>query len=52
MFAAIYIPEFPLETVLRAEPDLRDQPTVVIDGKPPVLTVLAANEPEIGRAHV
>ena len=44
MFAAIYIPDFPLEAVLRAEPDLRDQPTVVLDGKPPVLTVLAANE--------
>jgi protein ImuB len=44
MFAAIYIPEFPLEAVLRAEPDLRNQPAVVIDGKPPVLTVLAANE--------
>jgi len=44
MFAAIYIPDFPLEAILRAEPDLRDQPAVVLDGKPPVLTVLAANE--------
>ena len=44
MFAAIYIPDFPLEAVLRAEPDLRDQATVVLDGKPPLLTVLAANE--------
>ncbi|MBV9087403.1 MAG: DNA polymerase Y family protein [Acidobacteriaceae bacterium] len=44
MFAAIYIPDLPLEAVLRAEPDLRDQATAVTDGKPPVLTVLAANE--------
>jgi protein ImuB len=43
MFAAIYIPDFPLEAVLRAEPELREQPVAVLDGKPPVLTVLAAN---------
>ena len=43
MFAAIYIPDFPLEAVLRAEPELREQAVAVLDGKPPVLTVLAAN---------
>ncbi len=43
MFAAIYIPDFPLEAVLRAEPELREQAVAVLDGKPPVLTVISAN---------
>lgn len=44
LFACIYVPDFPVEAALRAEPELRDQAAMVVDGKPPLLTVIAANE--------
>ena len=44
MYACIYIPEFPVEAFLRTSPELREQPIAVLDGTPPMLTVIAANK--------
>ena len=44
MFACIYIPNFPVAAVLRAEPELRTQAVAVLEGKPPLEKVLAVNE--------
>jgi protein ImuB len=43
-FACIYVPEFPVEAILRAEPDLRTQAVAVLEGKSPLEKVLAVNE--------
>jgi protein ImuB len=43
-FACIYIPHFILQSALRAEPELRSQPAGILDGNPPLLTIVAANE--------
>lgn len=43
-FAAIHIPNFPVQAVIRAEPSLRGVPLALIDGTPPVLNVVAVNE--------
>lgn len=42
-FACIFVPNFPVAAVLRAEPDLRSQPVAVLEGKPPLEKVLAVN---------
>ena len=44
MFVCVHIPDFPVAAVIRAEPDLRDQAVAVIEGAPPLVTVIAANE--------
>jgi len=44
LFACIYVPDFPVEAILRIAPELREQIVVVLDGTPPMLTVIAANE--------
>lgn len=44
MFACIYIPNFPVAAVLRAEPELRSQLIAVFEGKPPLEKILAVNE--------
>ncbi len=44
MFACIYIPDFPVETIVRAEPLLREQAVTVLEGKPPLVRVIALNE--------
>jgi len=44
LFAAIYVPDFPVEALVRAEPMLREHAVAVLDGTPPLLTVLACNE--------
>ncbi len=44
MFACIFIPDFIVEAVLRAEPMLRGQAVAVLEGKPPLCYVVAANE--------
>ena len=44
MFACIYIPDFPVEAIVRAEPLLRERAVAVLDGKPPVVRVVALNE--------
>jgi protein ImuB len=44
MFACIYVPNFPVVAILRAEPELRTQAVAVFEGNPPLEKVLAANE--------
>ena len=51
MFAALYIPDFPVEAVIRRNDGmngrgiaLREQPVAVLEGKPPLEKVVAANE--------
>jgi protein ImuB len=43
-FACIYVPDFPVESILRAEPELRSQAVAVLEGKPPLQTILSENE--------
>lgn len=44
MYACIFIPDFIVEAVLRAEPLLRGQAVAVLEGKPPLCYVVGANE--------
>jgi protein ImuB len=44
-FASIHVPEFSVQAVIRAEPPLRGRAVALIEGKPPVYSVVAANEP-------
>jgi len=44
MFACIYIPDFPVEAMVRAEPLLREYAVAVLEGKPPLTRVVALNE--------
>jgi len=43
-FACIFVPDFPAEAILRAEPELRSQAVAVLEGKPPLQKVFALNE--------
>jgi protein ImuB len=43
VFASIFIPHFPVQSLVRSEPDLLGRPLAVVDGTPPVLKVVAAN---------
>ncbi len=43
LFACIYVPDFPVEALLRTAPELRERLVAVLDGTPPMLTVIAAN---------
>jgi protein ImuB len=43
-FAAIYIPNFPVQAVVRAEPALRGAAIALVEGAPPVAKVAALNE--------
>src|SRR3954466_13886297 len=43
MFAAIFIPDFSLEAIVRAEPLLRERPVAVLEGAPPLERVMLAN---------
>jgi protein ImuB len=43
-FGCIFVPDFPLEALLRSQPELRQKPVAVLDGKPPLETVVAAND--------
>ncbi len=43
-FACIYVPDFPVEALLRMEPELRSQPVVVLEGKVPLQKVFGINE--------
>ena len=43
-FACIFVPDFPVEALLRAEPELRPQALAVLEGKAPLQTVFALNE--------
>jgi protein ImuB len=44
MFACIHIPDFPVEAMVRAEPVLRDRAVAVLEGKSPLVRVIALNE--------
>ena len=43
-FACIFVPDFPMEAILRAEPELRSQDVAVLEGKPPLQKIIAVNE--------
>lgn len=43
-FACIFVPDFPVEAILRSEPDLRSRAVAVLDGKAPLKQVFAQNE--------
>jgi protein ImuB len=43
-FACIFVPDFPVAALLRAEPDLRSHPLAVLEGKAPVQDIFALNE--------
>ncbi len=43
-FGCIFVPDFPLEAILRAEPELRSRAVAVLDGKAPLQKVFARNE--------
>jgi protein ImuB len=43
-FACIFVPDFPVEAILRSEPELRSRAVAVLDGKAPVQKVFAQNE--------
>jgi len=44
LFACIYVPQFPVQAIARTESELREQPIAVLDGNPPLLTIIAANQ--------
>ncbi len=44
MFACIYIPDFSVEAIVRVEPWLREQAVAVLEGKSPLVRVVALNE--------
>jgi protein ImuB len=44
-FACIFVPDFPVQALLRVEPDLRSQAVAVLEGKAPLEKVFAVNEP-------
>ena len=43
-FACIFVPDFPVEARLRAEPELRSQAVVILEGTVPLQKVFAVNE--------
>ena len=43
-FACIYVPNFPVAAALRAEPELGARPLAILEGKPPLETILAVND--------
>jgi protein ImuB len=44
VFACIFVPDFPVEALLRVEPELRSQAVAVLEGKAPLQKVFAVNE--------
>ncbi len=43
-FACIFVPDFPVEALFRAEPELRSQAVAVLEGKAPLQKLFAVNE--------
>src|SRR6266853_4299520 len=43
-FACVFVPNFPVAAVFRAEPELRAQAVAIFEGKPPLEKVFAVNE--------
>ena len=50
-FACIFVPDFPAQAIVRTEPGLCSRAVAVLEGKPPLETILAANE-ETRRAGI
>ena len=44
MFACIHVPDFPVAAIVRGEPLLRERAVAVLEGKPPLVRVIALNE--------
>ena len=42
-FACLFVPDFPVQAVIRLEPELRDKPVAVLEGEPPLTKVFAIN---------
>jgi protein ImuB len=42
-FACLFVPDFPVQAVVRLEPELRDKVVVVLEGAAPLTRVFAAN---------
>lgn len=43
-YACIFVPDFSTAAIVRAEPELRDRPVAVVEGKPPLEKICSANE--------
>jgi protein ImuB len=43
-YACVYVRDFPVQTLLRLHPDLRNKPCVVTEGKPPLERVISLND--------
>src|SRR5580692_7120419 len=43
-FACIYVPNFPVATALRVEPELQARALAILEGKPPLERIIAVNE--------
>jgi protein ImuB len=43
LYAAVHVPEFPAQAILRLRPDLQSAPVVILDGSPPQERVCALN---------
>ena len=43
-FACIFVPDFPVAAIVRAEPELCSEAVAVVEGKPPLEKILAVNE--------
>jgi protein ImuB len=50
-FACIFVPNFPVAAVFRAEPELRTQAVAIFEGKPPLEKIFAVNE-KAGRVGI
>lgn len=44
MFAAIHIPDFSVEAIVRLKPELRERAVAVLEGTPPLLRVVGVND--------
>src|ERR1700720_3814156 len=44
MYACIFIPDFPVQAIIRFEQELRARPVAVLTGRPPLEKVVALNE--------
>lgn len=45
LFASIFVPDFSLQALFAKRPELQTEAIALIDGTPPILKVVAANEP-------
>jgi protein ImuB len=44
LFASIFVPDFPLQALFAGQPELRPHAIALVDGTPPLLRVVAAND--------